>query len=491
MNNRAAEVVIAAGGAAYLVLLTLTMSTLSFDIWGALILIPVWGVAGFALVNVLFRGPFGTVRKALYWGLALKLVGAAARYWVGFEAYGGGIDAAEYHRIARLEAGGIWAGDRSVFDAIPTGTGTEFAEQFTAFAYTMTGGSQFGGFVTFAFLAYIGVVCFVKAAHTALPDMALRKYAWVCVLAPSLIYWPSSIGKEALIIFGLGVGSYGIASLVSGGRRSTALLTMGIGLGFAGLIRPHIAGIWIGAAIPALILSIIRGHEVADRGSRRRGRLGLILVLVGGVAGLGLIASFTLRFLTPEGQSDQSVADLFAETTRRTAQAGSNFTPLAIDNPVQWPYAIVRTLLRPLPIEATGLAQLVSAAEIMLLVGLYAWSWRRVRGVARAVMTQPYVLFALTAIALTGLAYTSFANLGVLTRQKSLIFPLLLMIPCLPISPARAAEPHSVAPRQINAERHRREHVTPSTRLAPDANEVPNDDYWAARAPVVDESSRR
>jgi hypothetical protein len=40
-----------------------------------------------------------------------------------------------------------------------------------------------------------------------------------------------------------------------------------------------------------------------------------------------------------------------------------------------------------------------------------------------------------------GLVYTSFANLGILTRQKSLLLPLLLLLPCLPLPPERRGAP--------------------------------------------------
>jgi hypothetical protein len=50
----------------------------------------------------------------------------------------------------------------------------------------------------------------------------------------------------------------------------------------------------------------------------------------------------------------------------------------------------------------------------------------------RTILTVPFVAFAMTTLFAAGLAYASFANLGILTRQKSLVFPLLLLLPCLP-----------------------------------------------------------
>ena len=99
------------------------MTNLSYDIWGALVVIPVYGVLGVAGSPPHVPRRLRPVANVMCWGLLLKLGGAIARYWVGFEAYGGGIDAGAYHEFAVVEAGEIWSGQRSVFDAVPSGTG--------------------------------------------------------------------------------------------------------------------------------------------------------------------------------------------------------------------------------------------------------------------------------------------------------------------------------------------------------------------------------
>ena len=91
--------------------------------------------------------------------------------------------------------------------------------------------------------------------------------------------------------------------------------------------------------------------------------------------------------------------------------------------------------------EARGLFQLISAAEMAALIGLCLVSWRRLIALPRSILTIPYVAFAMTALFAAGLAYTSFANLGILTRQKSLVFPLMLLIPCLPVRTPRPLAP--------------------------------------------------
>ncbi len=165
----------------------------------------------------------------------------------------------------------MWSGERSFFDVLPAGTGTVFVEHFTAFVYTLTGGSQLAGFVTFSFLAYWGLALMVKAAAIAVPGMALRKYAWLCVLFPSIVYWPSSIGKEALMMLGLGIGTYGVATLLSLRAWSTSVVAIALGVGVAAVIRPHMAGIWVAGALPALVLAVVLGarSETAAHSRKR------------------------------------------------------------------------------------------------------------------------------------------------------------------------------------------------------------------------------
>jgi hypothetical protein len=438
MNARPSEVAVVSAGIAYLAVLGWAIGNVSYDIWGALVVIPVLGVIGVAIIRSMFRGSQRKLATVLSWGLLIKLGGSFARYWVGFEAYEGGIDAARYHEFATEAAGKVWSGEESFFTILPRSTGTAFLDHFTAFVYTLTGSSQLAGFVIFAFLGYLGTIFIVKAAVIAVPSLAANRYAWMCVLFPSIVYWPSSIGKEAVVLFGLGVATLGISRLLTRGGWVSSLLLVGAGLGLAGLIRPHMAGIWVAAAIPALIVSMFQGtrDRRASRSTRTGSRVGLGVVLIVAALGLALLAAATVRFLKPDNEADTASTDsltlILEETQRRTGQAGSNFTPPSVSSPVAWPYAVVRTLTRPLPIEARGAAQLLSAAEMTALLGIFALSHRRIRNLPRLVATNPYVTFAVAVILLSGLAYSSLANLGILARQKSLVMPFLVLLPCLP-----------------------------------------------------------
>ena len=437
--SRLIESLTIAAGIAYLAVLGLAITTTTYDVWGALVVLPPLALVGVLVIRAMFTGALESLRPILYAGLLVKLIGTALRYWVGFEAYGGSIDAQRYHRYAVQRSADVRDGLLTVFDVIPSGTGTPYVEEVVAFVYTLTGSSKMGGFVVFGFIGYLGVICFVKAACIAVPRLATYRYAALCVLAPSLAYWPSSIGKEALMILGLGVATLGVAKFFATGAVLIPVLITVAGLAFTAAVRPHMAGLWLAGVFPALLVMFVRNLRVAPTEDGRRTHQGLMVVVIG-VAAIGLVvlAGAAVRYLPgADEEGGESVTSILEETSRRTAQAGSSFNPPNLNNPVNWPYAAVRTLTRPLLVEARGSAQLFTALELTLLIGLAVVSYRRLLNLPKLVLTVPFVTFAMTTLFLASLAFSSFANLGILSRQKALVFPFLLLVLCLPALPRR------------------------------------------------------
>jgi hypothetical protein len=454
VSSRFASAGVVAAAIAYLAGLALAMNTVAYDIWGVLVVAPPMTVVTVLVLRRGFRDEQAVLVLPLLVGFAAKFVGSAARYWIAFDVYGGNADAGRYHAFGVGVAGRFWSGEVNPTDLIPTATGTQFVEEFTALLYSLVGSSRMAGFVLFGWFAYFGIVLFVKAGCTAVPGLARRRYAWLCALAPSLVYWPSSIGKEALMTCSLGIATYGIARIVTRRRFASSIAIVAAGLLIAALIRPHIAGVWLAATMPALLVTLGGSLRGATRGQRRGAEM-MALVAVVAVAGMALVfvGQVAIRYLQPSddetGSVTESVTSILDETLRRSDQGGSNFVPPTIDGPQDWPFAVVRTLTRPLPHEASGLLQLLSAAEMAVFLGLCLLGWRRLLALPRLVITTPYLAFAVSILFMAGLAYSSFANLGILTRQKSLVFPLLLLIPCLPAGRPPRDEP----PREVDADR--------------------------------------
>ena len=240
----------------------------------------------------------------------------------------------------------------------------------------------------------------------------------------------------------LGVATFGIASLLSTNRLVRPLLVTGIGLALSAFVRPHIAGIWIAGLLPALLVALFRRRHGRSTGmALGLKRLGLVIAIGVAAVALSVVASATVKYLNPDGDEAEvdstSITEILHETTRRTSEAGSTITPPKVASPLDWPVAAVRTLTRPLLIEARGTAQLLTALEASVFLVCCLGAYRRLLHIPKLLYTNPYIAFAMTSLFLGGLAYSSFANLGVLARQRSLVVPFMVLLPCLPPLPAR------------------------------------------------------
>jgi hypothetical protein len=259
------------------------------------------------------------------------------------------------------------------------------------------------------------------------------------MLFPSLVYWGSSIGKEAVVGFFLGITAYGAALVLARrGKVGLGVILIAVGLIGSAYVRPHFAAIWAGAIVIALASRVaLDAMRRSDRaGERRRLQLGsLLLVVIAGI-GFAVIASITLNYLGPSDEDDLGATDqltsIFDRTENQTTQGGSSFEPIAVNGPQDWPYATFRTITRPLLIEARGLSSLLPALEMTVLLFVGIISWRRLANAPKLMLTTPYVVFALLCVVTFGVAFASIGNLGILTRQRSLILPLVLLFWCLP-----------------------------------------------------------
>ncbi|MEM8620179.1 MAG: hypothetical protein AAGF73_10690 [Actinomycetota bacterium] len=445
---RAVDSVVIAAGAAYVAFVGWAMQGLSYDIWGGLVVAPLLALASYPLINAAFRDELVELRKWAWLGLVAKFGGAVVGYFVRFDVFGGSADAQRYHNYAKVTAGAVYDGVRDPFSLVPTGSGTVFTEQFTAVVYLGTGSSRLGGFFIFAWLSFWGLVFFVKAAHWAMRNLEIARYALFVFLFPSLVYWGSSIGKESLVGLGLGVSAYGAAIVLSpyGRRPWGAALCLG-GLVWAGLVRPHFAALWAAGLVIAFVGKILFDAVGPDRNGTQRGvQAGTLVLAVVAVVGFVFVFNAALDFLPSPDDGDVSLTDevnsIFVEVDRRTTTGGSAFNAPGIGSPTDWPYAVYRTMTRPLLFEADSVGELLPALEMTALLIIGVFSWRRFANVPRMMVRYPYVIFAATCVALGGLAFASIGNLGILVRQRSLVLPLLLLFWCLPRRDADAGDDH-------------------------------------------------
>jgi hypothetical protein len=357
--------------------------------------------------------------------VVLKLGGALARYVVAYGVYGGVADASTYTSVALNN----YRAFRHLHLFTPnTGVRHGLVPFIDTVVYAIAGPTELGAFLVFSWISFVGTYLFYRAFRIAYPDGDRRRYLVLVLFLPSLLYWPSSLGKEGWMVFALGLASYGLARALAGRVGGYAALVAGVGAMV--LVRPHLALIFLPAAIIAFLL------RRSTPGRRRPvGRLVGIGVLV--LSSL-LVVGKAQSYFGINNLDVQSVTQQLTTTRDQTAIGNSAFNPPNSRSPVGYPEAVVTVLFRPFPFEAHSMTVLISSGEGLVLLMVTIGSWRRLRRLPAALWRNPYVVFALVYSALFVLAFANFANFGILARERVQMFPMFLVLLAIPAGEAAA-----------------------------------------------------
>jgi hypothetical protein len=412
---------------AYLVVLAWAMNNLSYDIWGAMVIGPVLVAVSLPILARAARADADPLMgKILFTAFAAKMVGAVVRYAITFEIYGGRADAGGYHGSGSRLAEAFWNGtwDRVLRDEVPELVGTEFIRLVTGAVYVVTGPSKLGGFLVFGWLGFWGLYCFYRAFRVAFPEGDHRRYAIAVFFLPSLLYWPSSIGKEAWMMFTLGVVAYGAALVLR--YRPHGYVVLAVGLAGSAAVRPHVTLI---AFVAFFVAYLLRRRSWTASQLGLLGRLmGLAVLVTIGV----LVVAQTARFFHVDTIDRGSVEQVLDRTAEQSATGGSEFSAGRLSSPSEIPSATVSVLFRPFPWEAGNAQALVAALEGVVLMGIFALSLPRLLRVPRFAVRVPYVAFALAYTGMFVLAFSAIGNFGLLTRQRTQLLPFLLVLIAMP-----------------------------------------------------------
>jgi hypothetical protein len=417
--------------------LALMVEVSSRAAWSAFVLLLVLMVVS---VPLLRRAATGLgdpdLFRILMWGLAAAFVFSVARYLFIFEFSDGG-DAGVYHQGGATFVDHLRRGlplhpipamepypveSRRVGDAVGV-------------VYVLTGPSVFAGFLAFTYLCFWGKVLIIRAFAVAVPEGDLRRYALLVLFLPTLLFWPASIGKEALMMACLGLIVYGGALLLAPRPKLRGVLYFLMGALLVLLVRPHLA------LMSILALGVAMGIGATGRVgvSSGRGRAARFIAL-------GLLVVLALYGATRLTEQFEEYADDGAQaaldgTLERSSIGGSAFDPVAVTAPHEVPAAVVSVFFRPFPWEAGNVASLMAASESLLLLGLVAISWRRIASFPSLSLRRPFLLYCLSYVVLFAVGFSFIGNFGILARQRSLALPILLVFLALPVRRSARSTP--------------------------------------------------
>ena len=397
----------------------------SYETWLAIVVGPVLFAVS---IPALARQAAREDDRALFWllilALAAKLIGAILRNYIELGVYGGKADSAAYYRS------GIEIAERfrsGVFDTgLDTLIGTNFIEFATGILYTVLGPSKLAGFMVYSWLSFWGLFMFYRAFRVALPEGRGRTYARLVFFLPSLLIWPSAIGKDAWMVFALGLASYGVARLLSGMTWS-GVAWAGIGMWLAAFVRPHIAGM--------AGLALVAGYLLRRPREELRQLAPVAKVL--GLAAFAVVAVVLVmkadQFLRGSGiETDTGLTTVLTQTAERTQRGGSEFAPSLFTSPERAPIAVLTVLYRPL-ISEIGSAQTAAAAletTFLLLLSIVRFGW--IVSALRNLRRRPYLAYALVYCILFIVAFSGIANLGIVVRERVQLLPFFLVFLSFP-----------------------------------------------------------
>ena len=406
------------------------ISSSDYDTWGGLIVAGVLAVFSAPLLASLAKkDPDPKLGLILVLAFVAKQLGTFLRYIVVVRFLGG--DALEYHEAGKALAPAIRAfdfGAPAFEEWVPDSIGgTSFIRVVTGTIYAGIGTSRLAGFMIFSFLGFWGLYLTFRAFRIGVPEGRHRRFALLLFFTPTLMFWPSSIGKESWLIFVIGLTVYGAARFYT--RQPFGIPCTALGLLGSAMVRPHLTVLLLAALILGRVVGRI-GRRT-DRGVFRR-TLGKVVVLALIIGGTVMTIGRASSFFNVDELDAEGVTAILDETQRRSSQGDSAFTPTRVTSPIGLPVAVVTVLFRPFPHEAHNLQARATALESLLLLGFAVTSWRQLVRLPSMVRRYPIIAFATVFVLIFVIAFSAVGNFGILARQRTQVLPFLFMLLALP-----------------------------------------------------------
>ena len=382
----------------------------------SLICIPLLAIVA-AVAVVHFTQSDRYLRRLLLTGLVAHMTASAVFLWVGFVIYGGTVDAFHYWTTGLQLAERFQIVGWSAFHG-PYWS-TNLIENICGFATLLVGDALPTLFIAFSLISLAGAYLFYRAFTIAFPDGDRWLFGVLVVLLPSLLFWSSFVGKDALIQYFIALTCYGFARITQRPTPS-GVLYCATGLAGALLIRAHIAAM--------LAIAMTFPYTVGRSRSRGASKAARIVLIPALVCGTYFLITQAKSFIDIQGENGTTVFQQADAITRNSQIGGSAFnegTSLA-GRIAESPFL----LFRPFPWEIHSAMGVAPALES---VGLIYLCWTRRREIWSALQhwRDPYVGFVLVYSVVFLVTFGgAISNFGILLRQRIMLVPLVLMILC-------------------------------------------------------------
>jgi hypothetical protein len=444
-GTSADDVPLIIGGVGLLLILllgsALTIDMVNLDVWTALFTGVVLLLVSIPVFTWMGKRE-GWPRMAAWLTLALvtKFVFSLIRYFVIFRVYKGEGDAGIYVEAAAELAKRLRLGlplhplDHRI-NSFPVAS--QYMGDITGFIFYLTGASKYATFMIYGWFCFIGQLMACQALKIAVPEARYRRYVLLVLFLPSLLFWPSSAGKEAVMVLCFGLCALGAAMLLGPKTNLWGFLPFLAGCWGAFLIRPHIAVMALAALAAAFGIGAVLGTGSGADGSDKQKTSSRAVRIVGLVVMLAVFAGASSQLGKLLGGEDtgggagESATELLEKTAEQSSIGNSAFTPPMVSNPVKVPWGLASVLFRPFPWEANG-GSLIAAAESALLGALFVLSAGRLLTLWPLLRRRAYLVFVVAFAIEFAIAFSYIGNFGILARQRVMMLPAVLVLLALP-----------------------------------------------------------
>ena len=371
-------------------------------------LVGVLGAIGFAGWLQRLHPDEPWLRKYFILGMVVKIAGTVLRYTTLLKK--GQLGDASVYDTFGVRYANSWLG-RSHFPppTLANLKSSNFMRWFTGIVYYLFGRDLIAGFFVFSLIAFAGSYLWYRAAVIAVPFLDRKLFFILITFAPSIVFWPAGVGKEALMEFGLGsdrarrrVHAHRPAALRTSRRRSPARWLVYV-------VRAHLLGL---AAI-ALAFAYLFGRqrsaatrsELARESHRHHDRRG------DSPRSASPRARSACTFAT---LSPSAVQSELQATSVSTTQGHSGFTTNVSLSPLHLPQDAVTVLLRPFPWEVQSKNQILASLEGIGLVAFMVYRRKSLALSLRLLRRVPFLFYAWILTLLYVLLFQAFGNFGLL-----------------------------------------------------------------------------
>ena len=259
------------------------------------------------------------------------------------------------------------------------------------------------------------------------------------MLNPSALFWTTFNLKEGAMLWGLCAMLTAAQTLEARNQakmrlehpsKGGSLIGPFVGLLVAGFLRPHIVMAYLGA--------LAVGVAIKQR------KISFALAMFGGI----FAAVSMLKIMAPvffETVAAAGLSNTLSERFMDLSNDGGSAITYSRGAPIPLLSGIILLALRPFPWESSDPTTLAAGAEIWVLAAIAISGWYRLN-MRWKHATSAFVMTLIAAFLALSLYFTYIYNMGLMVRQRVMVFPTMLTIAVLPS--AIFANRHVAATRQ-------------------------------------------